>query len=247
MIKTLRQNLLSLNAEPSSKSSSEGRLFLVSPTFCGFEMEISRFRALCSRVSVQTNARSVLDFCDGERPACAVLLIPSGPQTPRRFHSFSSPSPLPSDFSVADILTDLSAEIIRRSLPVSLAVYTPRATAEELALYFRSGADDFFTLSGVGDSWEKTLARLWSRWDGRLPALTLRRNLKIAFNCLSPPLQDTAKMLYMGCTNQEIAQASERKLRTVEQRRAQIMTVMQANNFAELIRHLGLVLEPREP
>ena len=237
---------------------SEGRLYLTASSLCGFELEIARFRGICPHVAVQTNAQSILDFCDGEVPTAIVILAPSGAASAgfvpdsaniygnrldvaRKVRPFGGENG--GAFATVALAEELSKEIDRRSLPVSLAVYMRRATVEDVAAYFRSGASNFFSPKEADDVWKTGVRRLWSRWKERLGPLAKRRNLKSAFDRLSPPLQDTAKMLYMGCTNQEIAQASGRKLRTIEQRRARIMDALQANNYAELIRYLSLVLE----
>lgn len=238
---------------------SEGRLYLTAASLCGFELEIARFRGICPHVAVQTNAQSILDFCDGELPTAIIFLASSDATASAGYRSDSAyllgsrlrnvqdkglfyeknrnePGTFP-------LVKELSKEIDRRSLPVSLAVYMRRATVEDVTAYFRIGASNFFSPKETDDVWKSELRWLWSRWRERLGPLAWRRNLQSAFDRLSPPLQDTAKMLYLGCTNQEIALTSDRKLRTIEQRRAKIMDALQANNYAELIRYLSLVLE----
>ncbi|MBR6436844.1 MAG: hypothetical protein IKS45_10075, partial [Thermoguttaceae bacterium] len=63
------------------------------------------------------------------------------------------------------------------------------------------------------------------------------------FKQLSPPIQETARLIYQGLTNNDIVAVSGKKLRTVENRRSILMKTMQAETFAELIRKLALVLE----
>ena len=63
------------------------------------------------------------------------------------------------------------------------------------------------------------------------------------FRQMPAPIQETAKLIYEGLSNQEIAQRVDRKLRTIENRRAMVMKLMQADSLVQLIQKLSRVLE----
>lgn len=144
--------------------------------------------------------------------------------------------------SAKELLTSLKSSVESLCLSAPIIVYMNYPNLPAALNYLRYGADDIigkFTrdkseLTNVVLSWlEKSESRRQ-----RLNALYEAKQL---FKQLSPPIQETARLVYQGLTNNDIAVVSGKKLRTVENRRSTIMKTMQAKTFAELIRKLGLV------
>ena len=180
-------------------------------------------------VIVDTYFRSeqVLSSFDRSRAGCILLLLEeSGVR------------------SAKELLTNLKSAIDKLSLAAPIIVYMNYPNLPAALNYLRYGASDIigkFThdkseLTSVVMNWLKKSERVRERFNARFEALE-------QFKRLSEPIQETARLLYQGLSNNEIVDVSGKKLRTIEKRRSIIMKTMQAESFAELIRKLTLVLE----
>jgi FixJ family two-component response regulator len=146
--------------------------------------------------------------------------------------------------SAKELLTDLKSSVESLCLSAPIIVYMNYPNLPAALNYLRYGADDIigkFTrdkseLTDVILSWLEKSERKRQRLNSKYEAKQL-------FKQLSPPVQETARLVYQGLTNNDIAAASGRKLRTVENRRSMIMKTMKAKSFADLIRKLGLAME----
>lgn len=180
-------------------------------------------------IIVDTYFRSeqVLAAFDRSRPGCILLLLEeSGAR------------------SAKELIPRLKSAIDKSSLAAPIIVYMHYPNLPAALNYLRYGASDIigkFTrdkseLTSVILNWLEKSKRVREKYNARHDAMEL-------FKQLSPPIQETARLVYQGLSNNEIVLVSGKKLRTIENRRSIIMKTMQANSFAELIRKLGLVLE----
>ena len=180
-------------------------------------------------VIVDTYFRSeqVLSSFDRSRPGCVLLLLEeSGVR------------------SAKELITKLRSAIDKSCLAAPIIVYMNYPNLPSALNYLRYGANDIigkFTrdkseLTSVILNWLKKSELVRERFNARFEATE-------QFKQLSPPIQETARLVYQGFSNNDIADRTGKKLRTVENRRSIIMKTMQASSFAELIRKLALVLE----
>ena len=138
----------------------------------------------------------------------------------------------------------MKSSVEKHCLAAPIIVYMSYPDLQTALNYLRYGANDIigkfsynkFELTNVVLSWLEKSERSRKRLNARYEAKQL-------FKQLSPLVQETAKLVYQGLTNNEIVSATGKKLRTIENRRSTIMKTMQAATFAELIRKLALVLE----
>ena len=146
--------------------------------------------------------------------------------------------------SARELLTNLKSAIDSLSLSAPIIVYMNHPNLQEALNYLRYGANDIIGKFTLDKSELTNVILSWLEKSelGRA-RLNARYKAKQLFKQLSPPVQETARLVYQGLTNNEIVTASGKKLRTIENRRSIIMKTMQAESFAELIRKLGLVLE----
>lgn len=146
--------------------------------------------------------------------------------------------------SAKELITKLKFAIDRVCLAAPIIVYMNYPNLPAALNYLRYGASDIigkFTRdkseqTNVILSWLEKSELARKRFNARYEAIEL-------FNQLSPPVQETALLVYQGLSNNEIVDRCGKKLRTVENRRSIIMKTMKAASFAELIHKLGLVLE----
>ncbi len=144
--------------------------------------------------------------------------------------------------SAKELITNLKTAIDKQCLAAPIIVYMKYPNLPDALKYIRYGASDIigkFThdkseLSVVILNWLKKSERIRERFNARFEAIE-------QFKRLSPPIQETARLVYQGLSNNEIAVVSGKKLRTVENRRSIIMKTMEAKCLVELIRKLGLV------
>ena len=178
-------------------------------------------------VDTYFRCEQVVTSFDRSRPGCIlVLLEESGVR------------------SAKELLTNLKTSVEELSLAAPIIVYMNYPNLSAALNYLRYGANDIigkFTrdkseLTAVILNWLEKSERIRRRLNARYEAKQL-------FKQLSPPVQETARLVYQGLSNSDIVDATGRKLRTVEKRRSVIMKTMKAGSFAELIRKLGLVLE----
>lgn len=180
-------------------------------------------------VIVDTYFRSeqVLAAFDRSRAGCILLLLEES-----------------SIRSAKELITRLKFAIDRACLAAPIIVYMKYPDISSALNYLRYGASDIIgkitrdksEQTNVILSWLEKSEMARKRFNARYEAVEL-------FNQLSPPIQETAILVYQGLSNNEIVDRSGKKLRTIENRRSTIMKTMKAKSFAELIQKLGLVLE----
>lgn len=177
-------------------------------------------------VTIHFRPEDIIKSCDRNRPGCVVVLLEeSSVRTPK------------------GVLTTLKSGISGQCLSLPIIVYMNRPNIQEALSFLRFGADDIIGSSVLSGNWEEVI-RLWvGKSNKNLQKLNETFCARERFKQLSDNVKETAQMIYLGCSNNEIAAATGKKLRTVELRRAQLMQAMKANNFAELIRSLSLTLE----
>ena len=178
-------------------------------------------------VIVDTYFRSeqVLESFDRSRAGCILLLLEeSGVR------------------SAKELITKLKSAVDKFCLAAPIIVYMNYPNLPGALSYLRYGANDIigkFTrdkseLTSVVLNWLKKSEQVRERFNARFEAKEL-------FKQLSPPVQETARLVYQGLSNNEIVAVSGKKLRTIENRRSIIMKTMKAKCLVELIRKLGLV------
>ena len=146
--------------------------------------------------------------------------------------------------SAKELLTNLKASVEKLNLSAPIIVYMNYPDLPTALKYLRYGANDIIGKFTRDKSELTTIILKWlSKSESRRKQLNARYEAVQLFKQLSPPVQETAKLLYQGLANNDIVAVSGRKLRTIEKRRSIIMKTMQAASFAELIRKLALVLE----
>ena len=178
-------------------------------------------------VDTYFRCEQVVTSFDRSRPGCIlVLLEESGVR------------------SAKELLTNLKSSVERLNLAAPIIVYMNYPNLPAALNYLRYGADDII---GKFTRDKSELTSVILKWLAKSEVSRKRLNARYEacqqFKQLSPPIQETARLIYQGLTNNDIVAVSGKKLRTVENRRSVLMKTMQANNFAELIRKLGLVLE----
>ena len=180
-------------------------------------------------ITVDTYFRSeqVLASFDRSRAGCILLLLEeSGIR------------------SAKELITKLKSSVEKLNLSAPIIVYMNYPDLSAALNYIRYGANDIIgkfirdksELTSVILKWLAASERLRKQFNARYEAKQL-------FKQLPPPAQETARLVYQVLTNNDIAAALGKKLRTIENRRSIIMKTLQAATFAELIRKLGLVLE----
>ncbi len=187
---------------------------------------VNQFRAWGLDVSIHFRPEDIFGACDRLLPACIVVLMDDSRRK-----------------IAQELLKSMKNSIESLHLSMPIIVFVNRPTLSETLLYIRSGANDVISNLSETGSWENVITD-WIEESER--NRTKNNQTQVAcerFSTLPQPVAETAQMLYLGCSNAEIAQATGRKIRTVEQRRAKLMQTMNAHNFAELIRFLGLVLD----
>ena len=180
-------------------------------------------------VIVDTYFRSeqVLAAFDRSRAGCILLLLEES-----------------SVRSAKELITNLKSAIDKRCLAAPIIVYTNIPNLPDALNYLRYGASDIVgkfirdksDLTVIILNWLKKAERVREQFNSRFEAIS-------QFKQLSEPIQETARLVYQGLSNNEIAVICGKKLRTIENRRSIIMKTMQAKCLVELIRKLGLVLE----
>ena len=178
-------------------------------------------------VDAYFRSEQVLASFDRSRAGCILLLLEES-----------------SVRSAKEVITNLKSAIDKRFLAAPIIVYMNSPNLPDALNYLRYGASDVIgkfirnksDLTAIILNWLKKSESVRKKCNSRYEALSL-------FKQLSPPIQETARLVYQGRSNNEIAEICGKKLRTVENRRSTIMKTMQAATFAELIRKLALVLE----
>ena len=187
-------------------------------------------RNLQSRgIIVDTYFRSeqVLASFDRSRAGCILLLLEES-----------------SVRSAKELITRLKLAIDKVCLAAPIIVYMNEQNLSTALNYLRYGASDIIGKFTRDKSDQITVILRWlEKSEQARKRFNARYEAKMLFNQLSPPIQETAIMVYQGLSNNEIVDLCGKKLRTVENRRSIIMKTMKANSFAELIQKLGLVLE----
>ncbi len=145
--------------------------------------------------------------------------------------------------SAKELLANLKSSVEKLSLSAPIIVYMNYPDLPTALNYLRYGANDIIGKFTRDKSELTSVILKWlAKSESRRKQLNARYEAKQRFKQLSPPVQETARLLYQGLTNNDIVSVSGRKLRTIEKRRSIIMKTMQADSFAELIRKLGLAL-----
>ena len=178
-------------------------------------------------VDAYFRSEQVLAAFDRSRAGCILLLLEES-----------------SVRSAKEVITNLKSAIDKRFLAAPIIVYMNSPNFPDALNYLRYGASDIIgkfirnksDLTAIILNWLKKSESVRTKCNSRCEALSLYKQL-------SPPIQETARLVYQGLSNNEIAAVCGKKLRTVENRRSTIMKTMQATTFAELIRKLALVLE----
>ncbi|MBR5162044.1 MAG: hypothetical protein IKW80_10485 [Thermoguttaceae bacterium] len=178
-------------------------------------------------VDTYFRCEQVVTSFDRSRPGCIlVLLEESGVR------------------SAKELLTNLKSSVEQLNLAAPIIVYMNYPNLPAALNYLRYGADDII---GKFTRDKSELTSVILKWLAKSEISRKRLNARYEacqrFKQLSPPIQETARLIYQGLTNNDIVAVSGKKLRTVENRRSILMKTMQAETFAELIRKLALVLE----
>ncbi|MDO4629466.1 MAG: LuxR C-terminal-related transcriptional regulator [Planctomycetia bacterium] len=102
---------------------------------------------------------------------------------------------------------------------------------------------DYFPWQIISESLHEILenAQNWMKREGEKSVI--HAQLIRQWNSLDTSLKDVLHLLYTGYTNREIAEKLALSNRTVESRRAKLLTTFGVNNFAELIRVATLFME----
>ena len=146
--------------------------------------------------------------------------------------------------SAKELLTSLKSSVESLCLSAPIIVYMNYPNLQVALNYLRYGADDIIGKFTRDKSELTDVVLSWlEKSESKRQRLNSKYEAKQLFKQLSPPIQETARLVYQGFTNNDIAAASGRKLRTVENRRSMIMKTMKAKSFADLIRKLGLAME----
>lgn len=180
-------------------------------------------------IIVDTYFRSeqVVTSFDRSRPGCILVLLEES-----------------SVRSAKELLTNLKSAIDKRCLSAPIIVYMNNPDLLAALSYLRYGADDIIGKFNRDKSELTSVILNWlEKSENNRKRFNARYEAKDLFKQLSPPVQETAKLVYQGFTNNDIAAILGKKLRTIENRRSVIMKTMRANSFAELIQKLALVLE----
>ena len=178
-------------------------------------------------VDTYFRCEQVVTSFDRSRPGCIlVLLEESGVR------------------SAKELLTNLKSSVERLYLAAPIIVYMNYPNLPAALNYLRYGADDII---GKFTRDKSELTSVILKWlaesESRRKQLNARYEAKQQFKQLSQPIQETARLVFQGLTNNDIVAVSGKKLRTIENRRSVLMKTMQAATFAELIRKLALVME----
>jgi len=178
-------------------------------------------------VNIYFRAEQIISSFDRYRAGCILILLEES-----RIRS------------AKELLTGLKKTITEQYLSAPIIVYMNNPNLSSALNYFRYGVNDIIgkfmrdksELYSIILHWlnisEQNRKRLFERFQ------TINN-----FQKLTAPIQDTAKMIYQGLSNLEIAEKSGRKLRTIESRRATVMKELGTKNLTELIRKLTTIFE----
>ena len=146
--------------------------------------------------------------------------------------------------SAKELLTHLKSTITSRFLAAPIIVYISSPNLSAALSYLRYGANDIIGKFMREKSELTSVILKWLDKSNQIKdVLNAQYEARELFRQMPAPIQETAKLIYEGLSNQEIAQRVDRKLRTIENRRAMVMKLMQADSLVQLIQKLSRVLE----